>query len=61
MSQTEILLTSRVPPFLMVSLESQFVVHARDPRPAPEVLAQRFHEECAGAPDAPGSRSFMVD
>ena len=40
MSQTEILLTSRVPPFLMASLESQFVVHAREPLPAPEVLAR---------------------
>ena len=40
MSQTEILLTSRVPPFLMASLESQFVVHAREPLPSPEVLAR---------------------
>jgi len=40
MSQTDIFLASRVPPFLMASLQANFALHPRESNPAPEVLAR---------------------
>ena len=39
MRQTEIFLSSRVPPFLMASLDANFVVHPREKMPSPEVMS----------------------
>lgn len=40
MSQTDIFLASRVPPFLMASLQENFALHTRENNPAPEVLSR---------------------
>ena len=40
MSQTDIFLASRVPPFLMASLQANFALHLRDNNPAPEALSR---------------------
>lgn len=40
MQQTEIFLASRVPPFLMASLEANFVLHTREKMPSPEVMSR---------------------
>jgi lactate dehydrogenase-like 2-hydroxyacid dehydrogenase len=40
MSQTDIFLASRVPPFLMASLQANFALHTRENNPAPEVLSR---------------------
>jgi lactate dehydrogenase-like 2-hydroxyacid dehydrogenase len=39
MRQTEIFLASRVPPFLMASLDANFAVHPREKMPSPEVMS----------------------